>query len=227
VTLIQLAQALHRDVGATGTAPASVVDARGEWARLVNYVIGADLDVQALWENWKFQRTAYSQAATPSTATLAAPTRIKMWDQETFKIREAGDAVGLEYPIEAVEYDDIKREVLDVTEGIPSRVIIMPDYSLKLEQVPNAAHVLLADHYVHPVALAANADVSVIPTAYHDVIRGKAVRKYANFEGAGEISQEAMDLYDLWLPRLENNQLPNKNNSRFRTGGFFEVIGSQ
>lgn len=227
MNLLQLAQKVHSKVGAAGTAPSSVVNARGEWKRIVQAVIDGDLEIQELWENWKFLRNEFSETCTASTATLAAPTGIKFWDFDTFKIREAGDAAGDEYPIEVVEYDEIKGEVLDNSEDVPSRVIVMPDNSLKFEPVPDAAHRILADYYVHPTAMSGNSDTSAIPSAYHDVIVGRAIRKYANFEGAQEIGGEAMDLEAIWLPRLENNQLPNKRHSRFRTGGFFEVIGGQ
>jgi hypothetical protein len=227
VTLLELAQALHSEVGAEGTAPSSVSGARGEWKRLVNVVIRSDIEIQAMYENWKFLRNEFSQTTSDGVATLAAPASIRMWDFDTFKIREAGDSAGDEYPIEAVEYDQIKGEVLDVTEGVPTRVIVMPDNSLKFEPVPDGAHRILADYYVHPTRMSANGDTSTIPAAYHDAILGKAIRKYANFEGANEISQEAMDMWELWLPRLENNQLPNQQHSRFRTGARIEVIGSQ
>jgi hypothetical protein len=227
MTLIQLAQALWRETGAAGTMPSTVTGAAGEWRRLVNYVINADKDVQALYDNWKFQRTAYSAEVVAGAATRVAPDRIKMWDFDTFKIREAGDSAGDEYPIEAVEYDAVKGETFDITEGVPSRIIVMPDNSLVLEQVPDAAHRILADYYVHPTPMSVDASTSVIPSYYHDVILGRAIQKYANFEGAGNLSNEALELYGLWLPRLEGNQLWNQRHSRFRTGGGFEVIGSQ
>lgn len=227
-TLLSLSQDLHREVGAAGVSPSSVVSATGEWARLVNYIIRSDVEVQEMYEDWKFLRTEYSEAMIPTVNTLTAPTGIKFWDPETFFILESGAST--KYPIDVYEYDDIKHEVIDeTTQKVPWRVIIMPDNSLKLEAVPNAAHTLSADYFVHPTAMSANSDESAIPDAYRQgVIVGKAIRKYANFEGANEISQEAMDMWEVWFPRLENNQLPNKHHARFRgAGGHFEVIGSQ
>lgn len=228
-TLLSLSQDLHRETGAAGVAPSSVASPTGEWARLINYIINADLEIQEMYEDWKFLRTEYSNAMSAGVNTLAAPTGVKFWDPKTFQIIEYGGAATDRYPIEVFEYDDIKSEVLDeTTQEVPWRVIIMPDLSLKLELVPDAAHTLYADYYVHPTAMSGNTSESAIPDAYRLVILGRALQMYGEFEGASEIIAKGTRFLDLWFPRLENNQLPNKHHARFRgSGGHFEVIGSQ
>ena len=123
-----------------------------------------------------------------------------------------------------VEYDAIKRAILDTTEGFIDRIILMPDQSLKFEPVPDGIYTINADYYVRPTVLAANDDVSLIPEEFHRIIIGRAMILYANFESAPEIKDQGEEIYVEQLALLENDQLPNQFQSRFNTGAEIEVI---
>ena len=226
-TFLQLVQDLHRESGAAGAAPTTVLSQTGEARRMVNWIKSADLYIQNLWMNWKFlfANPGFSQTTTAAVATLAKPVNLGMWDLETFRLTEFGSTVA--DPLAAYEYEDVKREVLDTSQSVPWRVIVMPDNSLKFESVPNAAHTITADYYKNPVELAANADISAIPERYHRIILGRALWLYGNFENAKEQKTQGEEIYDEMLQQLETHELPSKNYARRRTGGIFEVIGSQ
>jgi|2_EtaG_2_1085320.scaffolds.fasta_scaffold16713_3 hypothetical protein len=220
-TFLQLVQELHREVGAAGTAPSAVTGQVGEAARMVNWVISADYYIQMLWHNWKFLKhaTGFSVSTVASTATLAKPTSHHFWDMETFKI-DGG-------PLAAVEYEVMKADVLSTTEAQPGRVIIMPDNSLKFDPIPDDAYLITADYYLQPTKLAANADVSAIPLTYHQVILGRAMQLYANYEDAAEAKRQGTEIYDEFIQRLQDHQLPSQEYSQFKsTGNFIEVIAS-
>ena len=227
-TFLQLVQALHSEVGAIGTAPTEVTGQVAENQRLVNWIVRADLRIQNKWINWKFLRSEFTtnNQTAQGIATLAKPLDLKTWDLETFKVLYPG---GTYYdPVQAVEYEEIKKEILTTTEGAPDRVIIMPDNSLKFDPVPNAIYTINADYYKKPAMLTLKTDVSLIPEEYHySAVLGRAMVYYANFENAPEIRTQGLELYEEGLNELENHQLPNKNYSRNRTGGGFEVIGGQ
>lgn len=218
-TFLELVQDLHRECGAAGAAPSSVASQVGEYQRLVKWVIQADRYVQSLWTDWKFLWSQTSGLTTTATvATLAKPSDLNFWDYSTFVI--GGDPI----PEDAVvEYHDIRGEVLDTSEGKPSRVIILPNDNLQFEPVPDDTYTVTADYWRKPTSLAANADVSAIPEEFHPVILGRALILYANYENAPEVKTQGEEIYIDFLARLENSQLPNKKNSRFRQGGFFEV----
>ena len=207
-TYLELVQDLHREVGAAGVAPTTVID----------------LKVQLLWVNWRFLWDQFDTAntTTASVNALAAPADLNFWDFKTFKIIQPGETD--QNPLDVVEYDKIKNNILDTSEDIPSRAIVMPNNSLTFEPVPDAVYTILADYYVKPTPLAANADVSAIPEEYHQVILGRAMILYGNYENGPEIKDQGNEIYIEQLARLENHQLPNQENSRFTTGGFFEVI---
>lgn len=223
-TYLELLQDLHEEVGAAGVAPQGVTGLSGEAQRLAMWVKRADEYVQLKWVNWKFLRTEFtvSNTTTQSVATLSKPTTLRYWDEKTFTLTPPGDTE--KYPISVVEYDKIKRDILDTTDGYPDRIIIMPDQSLKFEPVPDGVYTINADYYVRPTLLAASADVSAIPEEFHRVILGRAMILYANFESAPEIKDQGEEVYVEQLALLENDQLPNQHHSRFNTGAMIEVI---
>lgn len=223
-TYLQLLQDLHRESGAAGVAPSAVTGLRGEAARLAGYIVQADQLVQDLWVNWKFLWTQFtsSNTTTAGTATLAAPTNLNYWDFDTFRIVYPGETD--QHPIEAVEYNEIRTEVLDTSEATPARVIVMNDSSLRFEPVPNGIYTIIADYWKKPTLLAAASDISAIPPQYHLVILGRGLMLYGEFEDAPEVEKKGIRIYEQQLARLENRELPNKQNARFRMGGSFEVI---
>ena len=221
---LELVQQLHRDAGAAGAEPVAVTGLTGEAKRLANWIIQADNYVQLKWVNWKFLRNSYSVATVASTATAAKPSGIRYWDFKTFKIIEPGETDKNLFT--AIEYDKIKGDILDTTEDIPWRAIVMPDNSLRFEPIPDAAYTIEADYYAVPTLLAANSDISTIPPEFHQIILGRALLLYSNFESAPEIKDQGEEIYVEQLALLENDQLPNQEHSRFNTGSMIEVIAS-
>ena len=209
-TYIELVQDLHREVGAAGNAPATVVGQTGENQRLVRWIREADYYIQTLWHNWKFLTDmTFSMATVADTQDMAKPVTLNMWDEETFRID--GDLI----PV--VEYRDVKGEDFDlVSRQQPARIIILPDNNLRFDPIPDQAYTITADHFVKPTKLAVDADISVIPEEFHEsVIVGRAMVLYGNFENAAEIKDQGLELYSEFLGRLESLQLPNQFNARY------------
>lgn len=223
-TYLQLVQDLHTAVGAAGIAPTAVTSQTGEALRLVRWIRDADNYVQKKWVNWKFLRQTFTAAntTTAGVATLAAPANLSYWDFKTFTIINPGETD--RNPLTAIEYDKVKRDILDDSQDTPWRVIVMPDNSLTFEPVPDDVYTINADYYDRPTLLAANADISLIPEQFHQVILGRAMILYANFENAPEIKDQGEEIYVEQLALLENDQLPNQEYSRFNTGSMIEVI---
>lgn len=221
-TFLELVVDLHRESGAAGAAPATVVNQRGEYKRLVNWIKDADMYIQDLYENWKFMRAEYSEDTLVGNNSLPTVQDVAWYDEDTFKIIENGTTD--ENLIEVVEYDTIKGEIRDTTSNVPYRVIIMPDNTLQVDPVPNAAHTIKCDYYRNAVEMTANTDISLIPPRFHKAILGYGLMLYGGYENAKESLEQGEKIFGTQLARLENNQLPNQFNSRYRTGGGFEVI---
>lgn len=221
-TFLELVVDLHRESGAAGAAPTTVLNQRGEYNRLINWVRDADTYIQDLYENWKFMRKDYNEDTLVGNNILPAVQDVAWYDEGTFKLIENGETE--ENLIEVVEYDAIKNEIRDTETNVPYRVIIMSDSSLEVDPIPDAAHTIKCDYYQNAVEMTGNTDISVIPPRFHKAILGYGLMLYAGYENAKEIMDQGEKIFSMQLARLENNQLPNQFNSRYRTGGGFEVI---
>ena len=215
-TFLQLVQALHRECGCAGSSPTSVAGQVGQNLRLVNWVIEADYFIQLLHTDWKFLWAEFSNSTTASVDSLAKPSDMNYWDFETFRLDDEH--------IDVVEYHEIRNEILDTSEAHPARIIVMPDNNLKFEPVPDDAYSVTADYHVKPTKLAANTDTSLIPEEFELCILGRAMILYANYEAAPEIKAQGSEWYTEQLARLENHQISNKQNARFKQGGYFAVV---
>lgn len=222
MTLLEMVQLLHYEVGAAGAAPTTVAGQQGESLRLINWIIRADEHVQMLWHNWKFLRAEFSDDTADGIRVMSKPNDHGYWDEKTFFL----DA---DMQLAVVEYEDVKSWVFETSatdEDQPSMAIIMPDNSLRLDPVPDAVYTITADYFVTPTLMAADDDTSVIPANFHrSVIIARAQIAYGNFENAQEQKDQGLELYSEGLRRLESLQLPTKFSSHFNlSGNSIEVI---
>ncbi len=226
-TYLELVRDLQREVGASGSQVGSVTGQQGEAQRLVKWIQQADFWIQNRWLNWKFLWNQVELTTVIGSVGLAAPTDLNFWDYKTFKINDTGDLDDDE-PLSAIEHDQIKWQVRDFDQGKPSFTIIMPDNSLEFEPVPDENYIIKADYFRTPIMLTANDQVSRIPENYHQAILGRAMILYANYENSPEIKTQGQEIFDTFLARLENSQLPNQRYARYQsTGSFFDVNAQQ
>jgi hypothetical protein len=233
VNLLELTQALHRATGAGSAAPTTFASVTGERLRLFHWIIEADYKIASMYANWKFLRRALTQSNELVTGepALPRPSTVKTWDQNTFQLLPVGQTQRQQ--LECVEWEDVKHEVLTTTVGIPSRVVIMPDGSLRFDPPPNDTHTFFADYYVRPTRLSADASVPAIPEEYHySCIVAEAMTYYATFENAPEVLAQARMLLDGnpvlgtigGMASLESDQLPGHFNARTRIGADIQVV---
>lgn len=223
MSFLSLVQDLHRETGAAGIVPTTVVGASGELARLVGWIKEADRHVQNLYHDWLFLRTPLTSGNTTTVGdpTLAKPLDLAHWDPESFLLQPSGEDG---FPIEVVEWQSVRGEFFDTAAdsyGQPDRVIIMPDNSLKFDPVPDAVYTLIADYYRKPTVLAGDDGESAIPDQYQfGVIVGRAMVLYGNHENAPEMKQQGAELYEEAFQRLMSSQLPSTRfNPGYRSSG--------
>lgn len=243
-TFLTLVQDLYREVGASGGTPSvaipTIVGVSGEILRLVNYVHDAELEIQNLWVDWKWLRktlTFYTGTqnqtgifTTMNGAISAQPTDLAEWDWESFFILPPGSS--FYQPLPAVEWQEVRREVFDTTDfNQPSRVIVMPDNTFRFDLIPDQSYQCTVEYRAVPYDLKLDADISNIPARFANrLIVEWARMKYGMFESAAEqVTSAKLNIYgtldDAGIPTnngilaaLENDQLPNRKNSRRQQG---------
>lgn len=247
-SFLTLVQDLFREVGASGNAPSTTVGQTGEALRLVNYIHDAELEIQNLWVDWKWIRktlTCFTGLAgdrtgiytTQGGAISAFPTDLADWDYKTFQIQPIGSTQWQQFP--TVEWQEVRRTVFDTTDyNQPWRAIVMPDNTLRFDLIPDQSYPLYMEYRAVPYDLKNDADVSNIPARFANRIIVEWARlKYGGFENAAEQVQMAqtnilgntnpsgvLSVAGM-LTQLENDQLPNRKNSRLQQGNDIVVGG--
>jgi hypothetical protein len=79
---------------------------------------------------------------------------------------------------------------------------------LNLGAVPDAVYTAYGDYYRKAVSLAVSADTPAMPSQFHMAIVYRALMKYAGFDAAPEVKQEAIENYKMLMQALERDQLP-------------------
>lgn len=239
-TYIQLVQDLFRECGCAGVAPTTIANATGEVARLVNYVHDAELEIQNLWVDWKWLRKTLTFFTgvqdqvgiytTQGGATLAYPTDLAEWDWKSFQVLPPGNTTYA--PLITEEWQSVRNQIFDTVDfAQPWRVIVMPDNTFRFDLIPDQSYQMRCEYRSVPYDLKADNDVSNIPARFANrIIVEWARMKYGLFEGAAEQTAAAkLHIYgtldDAGIPTnngllaaLENDQLPNRKNSRRQQG---------
>ena len=192
-----LVQELAKECGAS--APSSVTNQKGESKRFVEWVNRANQDLEGLWANWKFLWAKDNFDTVADTRTYTPAADIGEWDPDSFKVDNT--------PLSLVQHELAGDFDLDET-GQPHTAVVMPNNSLRLFPMPDAAYNITFEYYRAPKAMADNDDLPRLPAKFHDIVVLRALIKYAYYESAPEVLDRARDEYPSRLMALESSQLP-------------------
>ena len=244
LTYLQLCQKLFLEVGASGGTPTNAipttVGVTGEIQRLVGYVHDAELDIQNIWVDWKWLRKqlpfytgTQNQTGIFTTlngATSAFPLDLAEWDWKSFMIYPQGST--FPQPLKTTEWQEVRNFPFNVTSFTqPWQVIVMPDNTLRFDNIPDQSYQCYCEYRAVPYDLKNDGDVSNIPARFANRLIIEFARlKYGLFENApeqvahaklniyGEVNNDGIPNNQGLLAALENDQLPNRKNSRRQQG---------
>lgn len=221
-TFLQLAQAVAREVGASGSGgPTAVTGQTGELNRIVNWVADYWTELQAAKRQWRWMRSEFSLSTTSGddnysygdcTDSIASATiaRFSHWIPGTFRIYLTSAGVGTQHYLIDVSWDEFQRlwKTGSQTNGYPSMIAIDPRDKLRLGAVPDAAYTVIGDYQKSPQTLSANSDEPEMPAKYHRLIVYGAMEKYAGYQGAPEVWTRVKNEAKALKLALEADQLP-------------------
>lgn len=215
MNLLQLAQRLRLEVGASGT-DTTVVNATGEWQRLVTWCNAAWEEIQRRHTTWNWMRqsiTFNTIASQGEYAYASAPlsiTSFASWDVTRFRVYQT--SVGNENFMTFIPYDrfiDTYRiGTTRTTPGYPSIISVSPTNSLLLSLIPpDTSYVIGGTYYKGVQTLSADDDIPEMPERFHMAIVYKAMKYYGRWESAPEIVASSNELFGLMYAQLQDDQL--------------------
>lgn len=211
---LELCQRVRLEAGVSGTGPASVTGQTGEMARIVSWVATSYDDIQRS-RLWDWLRASFTFTTTPndhdySYTDAGIASRFASWDVQSFRIYKNSVGVNDEIELPFVRYPDYRSVYLTGPQvaGRPAEFSVSPDHKLLLGPLPDDAYVVTGEYVKAPQTLSADADIPEMPEQFHMMIVYRALMKYARFEAAGEIYQDAEREYLALKRQLEYNQMP-------------------
>lgn len=214
MTFLELVQRLRQECGISGTGPAAVTNQTGELRRLVDWVATSWDDIQRLHQDWSWLKGTYSFAATPNddrytSADAGIATRFKTWDRNMARVYSS--SVNDETELMFLAYEEWRHiyRVGTQTSARPVHFSIDPaSKDLLLGYKPDIAYTISGEYFKSVQTLAADGDEPEMPEEYHMAIVYKAMMKYARYNAAGEIYEDASTEYRKIRAELEARELP-------------------
>jgi hypothetical protein len=224
LTFLQFAQRLHRESGRSTAAPTAVSGATAQQQRYFDRIADAWRELQTERE-WRWMRgkvdslLVASQQGYTGTAILAAstgtPTRFRRWRMQGngYMVRIYVD--GSKNTLADVPYwdvDDFRPYWIDRTFGPAWPVAWTFDEAndIYFGPAPIAGMRVRAEYWKSPTELAADADVTDMPSEFELVVLWKALQQVAIDDGAQEVLARANANYSAihfkllmdqaWLP---------------------------
>lgn len=181
----------------TGIGPVTVTNQVGEYARLLEWVKDAWLEIQTRHFHWTFLWDRFSLTVVDSQPDYKVP-NLRVFVPFTVRL---DDETLLEIP-----YDDYARIYRDPDVHTHKAFVILPDRTMRM--LPPANGTLTGDYYRVPQELVNNDDKPLAPAHLHDTIVALAMTYYGTYEDAPEVYQEGTRRFRRWITRMQLECLP-------------------
>jgi hypothetical protein len=222
MNMLQLVQRLRRKCRVSGAGPSSILNQNEEYARLVDMVNEAWMELQLERPDWRWMRASMSfpTVAGQDTYTLAqiAATGAGLanfgnWDAQTFRNYVTATGTNSEVLMDPREYDDWRNLYqLGANRNTQSRPIefsITPLHSIALGPAPAAGYTVSGDYFKVASEMTADTDIPSLPDQFHMAIVYKAMMFFGVSEAAPEVYDEGQTEFKKMLRRISMHQLPN------------------
>ena len=217
MTYLELCQRVRQECGASGSGPSTVSGQQGQLKKIVDWVAQAWLEIQGMRPDWRFMVSEFSFATSAATrdysATDVSITNLDEWDAHSFLIYKTATGASDQGNLPFYAYLDWRNQyrarMTDRPDDRPILFTIKPDGELRFEPRPDAIYTIEGEYRRTPQAFTANADTPTgLPSKFHMMIVYKAMEYYGFHESAPDVLANGEALFNQWLPKLEQEQLP-------------------
>lgn len=234
---LQLVNNLIIETGSgLGTLSTVQSPAAGEATRMAKWIKDSWTEIQLEQYSWDFLRPTiqftttafqqeYTEAAIMAIATnsrTGAPMSgsiVQQWVRKSFRCWRTSQGFPDEQILNFMTWDDFRNIYIYSTQRTnyqrPVIASVSPnDKSLYFGPIPDQAtgagdsYTITCEVWLMPQILSADADVPIMPAAFHEAITYKAMMKYGAYESAPEVYQRGKESLEEILPALYRDQLP-------------------
>lgn len=209
MNFLELVRAVYEEAGVSGQAPANVASATGEAKRIVRWVNEAYRQIQTRVLDWKWMLGTASVSTTAgdgdyAVSDFSGTSRHRSWVHNSARIYKQALGKNDETPLFYQPYEDwlATYNIGNPSNARPLHFTIGPSNNILLGPKPDDVYVVTIDFRKSVHVLAANEDVPELPSDYHYAIVYGALMKYARFEAAPEIYDDAKEDFNAEMRRL-------------------------
>jgi len=220
MNFLELCADLHLQAGISGTAPSSVTGQTGENKRIVNWISRAWGDLQAKRTDWLFLRDTFTLTTINAQSSYAASdltyeagitsARLRLFDKQSLRIYKtsAGKVDEIELPFIPYEVYRTNNLIGQQVSGRPEYFTVDAKNNLLFDPVPDGSYTITGEFIKTPQILAGNTDIPEVPIHFHNLIVYRALIRYAYFEAASEVLDDAKMQDKALFNQLLIEQLP-------------------
>jgi len=235
-TFLEIAQKTRQACSVAGDGPVTVTGQINEYARLIEWILLADEEIQLKWADWGFLwgEGAFSTVASQGSYTLSDSAsmggsgnviadfaKMAKYNPGSGKTGEKLWIDGtLQLPY--VPWSDYDHSAYTAT-GKPSAFTINPLGAITLLPTPDSVYAITFEYYKTPTAMTVDADVSAIPERFHRAIVARAMIYYGNYENAPEVKADGLERFSEAMDQLGTDQLPSSSEYRYSTNNDFQI----
>jgi len=217
-TFFDLCEQVVEDAGISGTFT-SVVNQKGEFRRVVNWVKRAVTEVEGVWFDWDFLHVFHTFDTIAAVPDYPATPDHNLWDVATAKIPAQN---------QPIVYEMWTRRKLDPTPlelGDPHMFTVLPDKSIRFYDTPSTVQTVTIEYWRRPTELLVNTDEPSVPVQFRDILVAKALQFYANYESSDEVKQQALEIFSVKMRQLESHSAPSRQaRDSINTGSQVQVV---
>lgn len=221
MNFLTLTTRLRRKCRVTGTGPITVIGQSEEYARLVDFINEAWMQIQRKRTDWQWMRNSmtfptvaaqaeYTLAQIGSTGTNFSD--FGNWALESFRSYPTATGVSAEIEMGHLNYlywrDIYLYGANRSVEQWPNEFTVLPALGIGLGPVPAVGYTISGDYYKAATEMTLDADIPSLPTQFHMAIVYRAMMFYGVSEAAPEIYDEGATEFNRIMVQIEDQQLP-------------------